>query len=94
MDATTVNGVGLKISKRNGEHLRLYAAVKLKLFPNIIGAPTNVVQNMTTSVELCAITVLHPGSLLNRLISYASAQLRRLYKFSGAKTNVIRQLLG
>ena len=94
MDATIVNGVGLKKSKRNGEHLKLYAAVKLKLFPNIIVAPTNVVRNTTTSVELCAMNVLHPGSLFNRLISYASAQLGLLDKFSGAKTNVIRQLLG
>lgn len=94
MDATTVNLVILKISQRDGDHLRPCAAVSLKLVPSIIGPLTNVVRNMTTSVELCAMTVAHPGSLVHRQIMYAVAQLRRLDKSSGATNSVILQLLG
>ena len=82
MDAITVNLVGQKISKMGGAWLRLCAAVSLKSIPSIL-LVVHVVLFTTKSVELCAMTVAHLGSLVHSQITCAVAQPRRSDRLSG-----------
>lgn len=93
MESATVNSVIQKISARDGDRQRLCAAVSLMLVPSITGPLINVVRNMTTSVELCAMTVAVPGKMVQQITSVV-AQLRRLDRLSGATNSAIPQLLG